>query len=320
MPYHGYNPTYARPKEIQPTNTECEVCERVILTKDWNAHKNSKKHRLREEAAKAKENSPPAQNGLTSDEVGSWADQVNHMTEQGGSSFGNGWGSGDNFTSGSTDNDGFQTHNRGGHHRSRAGGNAGGGGGGDDRACFGCGEIGHQKRDCPKGAARPCFNCDEVGHMKADCPHPPKPRGGSGGGPCHNCGELGHRKSECTEPKAIICRNCDQKGHVSRDCLQPKDWSRVKCDNCDEMGHTRKRCPQPPKEDNEGGGGYGGGGTYGNPDPVDVVGTWNDDAPADSGEVPSWESAIAGDSYAGGSSANQLEDWGATGNSGMEQW
>ena len=78
--------------------------------------------------------------------------------------------------------------------------NNGGGGGG--AACYGCGETGHQKRDCPQGGGGggggACHTCGEVGHMKRDCPK--GGGGGSGGGAaCYECGETGHQKRDCPQ-------------------------------------------------------------------------------------------------------------------------
>ena len=36
------------------------------------------------------------------------------------------------------------------------------------QSCYGCGQYGHWKQDCP--LARKCYHCGEVGHFKKECP------------------------------------------------------------------------------------------------------------------------------------------------------
>lgn len=159
--------------------TTCELCDRTMPTKDWNGHKNSKKHR--EAEAKDKVANEPEDNAFGGDSAGFTTD----TGAAGGDPHGNGtftttttagndaWGTGDGFNN----NAGF-TNNT-------------GGGGGNDRGCFTCGEQDHQKRECPSnagGAGRNCFSCGEPGHQKRDCPS-----GGSGGEQtCYNCGLAGY--------------------------------------------------------------------------------------------------------------------------------
>jgi cellular nucleic acid-binding protein len=71
---------------------------------------------------------------------------------------------------------------------------AGGGGGG--RACFNCGQEGHNSRDCTEPRVMRCRNCDDEGHMSKECP---KPRDYSRV-KCNNCGQMGHTVKRCTEP------------------------------------------------------------------------------------------------------------------------
>ncbi|KAJ4309024.1 hypothetical protein N0V94_009119 [Neodidymelliopsis sp. IMI 364377] len=309
---------YNRPKEQIPRITLCELCDKSLNTKDWNAHKNSKKHRAAEAGELAKDKTKVDSNGFdgfSGDATGFNPQAGFEVTDTGATN--DGWGASDTNGWGSTGglNDGFGSSNY---------GNKTGGGGGD-RACFGCGETGHTKRECPKGGSggggQACFNCGIEGHRKMDCPEPPKPRGGGNGGGdrlCFNCDLPGHNKSECTAPpkprtgggagggrgracfnclrpghnvsecpeeRVTRCRNCDAVGHESRECDKPRDWSRVKCSNCYQYGHGAKRCPVPAgaagAADDSVGGGWDNSNDSGGGASAAAVGSWTvDDAGA----------------------------------------
>lgn len=124
----GVNP-YNKPKAIVAQFTECELCHRVIPTKNWGEHERSKKHN------KAKDEERRAKDNLFS---------VDHFTSTAGPdgddlSGAGDWGTGpptgqdDGWGSAAAGNNDFGS------------GMQGGGGGG--RACYGCGEEGHTKRD-----------------------------------------------------------------------------------------------------------------------------------------------------------------------------
>lgn len=173
---------YPRPKEHAPMFTTCELCDRKMPTKDWNGHKNSKKHRTAE--AKEKEANEPAKandfgggdfNGFQVDTSGFTAD--NTFASSTANAGDGGWGADDFTTAGANTSSYGNTNN----------------GGGGDRACYGCGQTGHQKRDCPSGGGggggdRACYGCGQTGHQKRDCPS----GGGGGSQACFNCGEEGY--------------------------------------------------------------------------------------------------------------------------------
>jgi cellular nucleic acid-binding protein len=175
--------------------TTCELCDRTMPTKDWNGHKNSKKHREAENKEKAA-NEPANQNGFGGDSGGFTADTGGFGNDSFGTTTAvdtgiDGWGSGGG---------GWDSNATGG---ASSFGNTNTGGGGGDRACYGCGQTGHQKRDCPSGGSggggdRACYGCGQTGHQKRDCPS-----GGAGGGgqACFNCGEEGY--VDCSRVKAI---------------------------------------------------------------------------------------------------------------------
>jgi cellular nucleic acid-binding protein len=171
--------------------TECELCDRTMPTKDWNSHKNSKKHRQAE--AKEKEGTQGNNaTGFAGDSAGFTADTGGFTADGAAGDFASSdndaWASSGNNADWGNGNLGINTD------ASTFDNNTGGGGGGD-RACYGCGEMGHQKRECPKGGGsggdRACYGCGEIGHQKRECP-----KGGYGGGgggqACFNCGEEGY--------------------------------------------------------------------------------------------------------------------------------
>ena len=178
-PYQGM-------KVQTPLKTTCELCNRTFNTRDWPMHKNSKAHLALEQAEKDKENAKnnvhaTTEYGFSFSPVDFNSNGKDAFTKSGGADFGFG----------------SQT-------------------GGGDRACFGCGETGHSKRDCPHGGGggtgdRACYSCGEVGHSKKDCPS----GGGSTDRACYGCGEVGHNKRDC--PSAApgggqVCFNCGEEG------------------------------------------------------------------------------------------------------------
>lgn len=180
MSSNPYNPA----KEHVPRLTLCELCERIIPTPVWLAHKNSKQHQALEIAEKEKENAKSS-----NDASGGWGGEASGTVADVETGF--------KLAPSGSGNDGWVSSVDNGRASSGGSGATSGysdkvAGGGGDRACFGCGEVGHTKRDCPKGGSgggRACFGCGEVGHNKRDCP---KGGSGSGGQACFNCGQEGY--------------------------------------------------------------------------------------------------------------------------------
>lgn len=148
MPAGMSSNPYPKPKEHVPRLTHCELCDRQLPTKDWPAHKNSKKHR----EAEAKERGETFKSSFT---FGGDANGSNEFANA------NDFGSGDAFANtATTDGDGWGVGVDLSTTKSTNYNN------GDQRACFNCGETGHQKRDCPQASNnQACFNCGETGYV-----------------------------------------------------------------------------------------------------------------------------------------------------------
>ena len=201
---------YSDAKANATGQTLCDLCHRTLKNQDWTAHKNSKKHRVPEEGQKAKETVNTTGNGFDDfgDEPSGFIpdsgfdlapidSKVDTFGVSGKKSSGSSSGVDKSFVSGRHGGKRGGDKSVGvksGSGKSGSGRRGGGriGNSGSDRACYGCGEIGHTKRDCPKGTVsndRACYSCGEVGHTKRDCP---KGGPGSGSQTCFNCGLEGY--------------------------------------------------------------------------------------------------------------------------------
>ncbi|POS85195.1 hypothetical protein EPUL_003121, partial [Erysiphe pulchra] len=87
----------------------------------------------------------------------------------------------------------------------------------------GYGEGGEEGGYGGGGGNGECYGCGEMGHIRSDCPNP-TPREFTGN--CRICEEQGHRANECPNKPAIICRNCQEEGHEAFGCTRPRKINR----------------------------------------------------------------------------------------------
>ncbi|KAL5397564.1 hypothetical protein PMIN03_002143 [Paraphaeosphaeria minitans] len=236
----GDNP-YASARHKKPDFHTCKACDRTISSKDWAAHNSSKKHFACEDEMRRAAKKPVDTKSPAMDKEANIVSFAQGAWKQ---------DDGAPYLRGDETDVCYGCGESG--HFKRECPNRTAGSGRD--ACYGCGKQGHQKRDCPDRGGNLCFTCGMPGHRKADCPAAPQARQGGGAGQqCFNCEEYGHLRFQCPNKRVIKCRNCDEIGHKANECSKPKDWSRVQCNNCNSYGHTVKRCRAPPSENTNGG-------------------------------------------------------------------
>lgn len=203
MESHRYNPS----RERVGIMTHCETCEITMKTRDWNSHRQGKKHR--EATAKVAQAEQDAKAALEAERLAAVAAERGDQT----------WGDEANEAAANDFSD-FSTFNGNGNKTN---------GGGSGRACHNCGQEGHFSKECPSkrsGGGRACHNCGQEGHISKECPEPRVPK-------CRKCNKPGHIAKECD---LKICDNCDAEGHEWRECTLPKDMDKVRskwfCHNC----------------------------------------------------------------------------------------
>ncbi|KAF3058289.1 Zinc finger protein GIS2 [Daldinia childiae] len=95
--------------------------------------------------------------------------------------------------------------------------------GGGGRACFNCGQEGHNKAECPNPRVLKCRHCNEDGHTIRGCPTaPPQEFTGE----CRFCKKEGHMAKDCPDKPPMVCKNCLQEGHTAALCKNPRKIDR----------------------------------------------------------------------------------------------
>ncbi|KAL7801179.1 hypothetical protein V8C43DRAFT_273502 [Trichoderma afarasin] len=96
-------------------------------------------------------------------------------------------------------------------------------GGGDDAGasgaygndkCFGCGQEGHRRAECPNAGEQTCHYCKKEGHLRKDCPEAPPMA-------CTNCGQEGHFRNSCENARKV------NRDHVA-DTTPDAAWDKLK--------------------------------------------------------------------------------------------
>ncbi|KAK4205502.1 putative DNA-binding protein [Triangularia verruculosa] len=88
------------------------------------------------------------------------------------------------------------------------------------RACYKCGELGHQADGCP-APARLCYNY-RTDHESNECPLPRTTKSKQ----CYHCQGVGHVQAECPTMRLnggpggphTRCYTCGQPNHIARNC------------------------------------------------------------------------------------------------------
>lgn len=115
------------------------------------------------------------------------------------------------------------------------------------KACYVCGSLDHEVKDCPQGS---CFICKTVGHFAKSCPNKGigNHRGWEGGDFCLRCGNGGHEMLDCDRDydpddlKSIQCYVCKKYGHLCCVDVTLTSERQDTCYNCGEVGHTGVGC------------------------------------------------------------------------------